>query len=160
MTESTSTSLPETLDAAPLVGPPGRARRAVVGAMTAAVAVVVILGWLVWPKPPGPVVFHAGTSLYIVTATVNSTRMGATDIEIDLTNRAGGPVDQAMVEIEAIMPLMGHASAPVPADASAGNGHYRVAQVPLMMTGPWELQVSINAPDGADNLILPLPVSG
>jgi hypothetical protein len=65
-----------------------------------------------------------------------------------------------MVQIQAIMPLMGHASQPVPADPSAGNGHYQVAQVPLMMTGPWELQVSINAPDGADNLILPLPVSG
>jgi hypothetical protein len=128
--------------------------------MAAAVVVVAILGWLLWPKPPGPVVFHAGTPLYIVTATVNSTRMGATDIDIDLTNRAGGPVNQAMVQIQAIMPLMGHASPPVPADPSAGNGHYRVAQVPLMMTGPWELQVSINAADGADNLLLPLPVSG
>ena len=156
-----STPIPQTLHPATRVGPPQRAPRLVVaGGIVAAILGAAILGWLVWPKPPGPVVFHAGTSLYIVTATVNSTRMGATDIEIDLTNRAGGPVDQAMVEIEAIMPLMGHASAPVPADASAGNGHYRVAQVPLMMTGPWELQVSINAPDGADNLILPLPVSG
>jgi hypothetical protein len=29
-----------------------------------------------------------------------------------------------------------------------------------MMTGRWELQVSIEAPDGVDNLILPLSVSG
>ena len=128
--------------------------------MVAAVVAAVILGLLVWPKPPGPVALRAGTSHYVITATVDSARMGTTDIEVDLATRAGGPVDQAMVQIQAIMPLMGHASAPVPADASAGNGHYRVAQVPLMMTGPWELQVSINAPDGADNLILPLPVSG
>jgi hypothetical protein len=105
-------------------------------------------------------VYHAGTSHYIVTATVNSTRMGGTDVEIDLTNRAVAPVNQAMVQIQAIMPLMGHASPPVPAGPAAGNGHYRVAQVPLMMTGPWEMQVSITAPDGADTLILPVQVSG
>jgi hypothetical protein len=29
-----------------------------------------------------------------------------------------------------------------------------------MMTGPWELQVSIDAPDGADSLVLPLTVTG
>jgi hypothetical protein len=29
-----------------------------------------------------------------------------------------------------------------------------------MMTGSWELQVSIDAPDGVDNLILPLSVTG
>jgi hypothetical protein len=158
MTESTP--LPQTLDPATRVGPPRRARRGLIsGAMVAAVVVVVILGWLLWPKPPGPVVLHAGTSHYVVTATVNSPRIGATDIEIDLTTRAGGPVDRAMVEIEAIMPLMGHATPPVPADA-LGNGHYRVAQVPLMMTGPWELRLSIDAPNGVNNLILPLSVSG
>jgi hypothetical protein len=152
-----STSLPQTLDPATRVGPP---RRVLVGgAIVAAVVAAVILGWLVWPKPPGPVALHAGTSHYVVTATVDSARMGTTDIEVDLTTRAGAPVDHAMVEIEAIMPLMGHATPPVSAD-SLGNGHYRAAQVPLMMTGPWELQVSIDAADGVDTLILPLSVSG
>jgi nitrogen fixation protein FixH len=127
--------------------------------MVAAVVAAVILGLLVWPKPPGPVALRAGTSHYVVTATVDSARMGTTDIEVDLATRAGGPVGHAMVEIEAIMPLMGHATPPVSAD-SLGNGHYRAAQVPLMMTGPWELQVSIDAADGVDNLILPLSVSG
>ena len=64
-----------------------------------------------------------------------------------------------MVQIEAIMPLMGHATPPVPADSS-GGGHYRAAQAPLMMTGSWELQVSIDPPDGVDNLLLPLSVTG
>jgi hypothetical protein len=118
----------------------------------------VILCWLVWPKPPGPVVLHASTSHYVITATVDSVRIGTTNIEIDLTTRAGGPVDHAMVEVEAIMPQMGYAT-PVPAGSSVGNGHYRVAQVPLMMTGRSELQVSIEAL-GVDNLILPLSVSG
>lgn len=152
-----STSLPQTLDPATRVGP--RRRVLVGGAMVAAVVAAVILGLLVWPKPPGPVALHAGTSHYVITATVDSARMGTTDIEVDLATRAGGPVDHAMVEIEAIMPLMGHATPLVSAD-SLGNGHYRAAQVPLMMTGPWELQVSIDAADGVDNLILPLSVSG
>jgi hypothetical protein len=138
-----------------------RARRVLVGGGigVAIVAAAVILGWLVWPKPPGPVALHAGTSHYVITATVASARIGATDITIDLTNRTGGPVDGATVEIEAIMPLMGHATPPVTAD-SMGNGHYRATQVPLMMTGPWELQLSIDATNGVDHLTLPLSVSG
>ena len=76
------------------------------------------------------------------------------------TTTARWPAGPAMVQIEAIMPLMGHASAPVPADPSAGNGHYRVAQVPLMMTGPLELRLSIDAPNGVDHLTVPLSVSG
>jgi hypothetical protein len=155
MTETTS--IPHTPGTAAPARPPRRVLAG--GTIAAAVIAVVLLGWLMWPSPPGPVVLHTGTSHYVVTTTVHSARAGTTDIEIDLTNRTGGPVDRATVEVEAIMPLMGHAAAPISAD-SVGNGRYRVAQVPLMMTGPWQLQVSINAPDGADNLILPIPVSG
>jgi hypothetical protein len=155
-----STPTPQALESATRVGSPQRARRVLFAdSIVVAIAVVGILGWLVWPKPPGPVLLHAGTSRYVVTTTVGSSRIGATDVDIGLTDRTGGPVDRATVEIEAIMPLMGHATPPVSAD-SLGNGHYRAAQVPLMMTGPWELQVSIDAADGVDTLILPLSVSG
>jgi hypothetical protein len=155
-----STPIPQTLDPATRVGPPQRGRRVLVGdTIVVAIVVAVILGWLMWPKPPGPVVLHAGTSHYVITATVGSSRIGTTDIDIDLTNRTGGPVDRATVEIEAIMPLMGHATPSVSA-YSVGNGHYRAAQVPLMMTGPWELQLSIDATNGVDHLTVPLSVSG
>lgn len=129
------------------------------GGIALAIAAIVGVGWLLWPTPPGRAVMHTGTSHYIATATVDSPRIGATGIDIDLTDRNGGPVDRAMVRVEAIMPLMGYASPSVTA-AAAGAGHYRAAAVDLMMTGPWELQVSIDAPDGADELTLPLQVSG
>jgi hypothetical protein len=154
-----SAPVPQTLDPAARVGPPQRERRVLVGGGIVAIVAAVILGWLVWPKPPGPVVLRAGTSQYVITATVDSARIGTTDIDIDLTNRTGGPIDRATVEIEAIMPLMGHASPPVSAD-SVGNGHYRAAQVPLMMTGPWELHLSIDAANGVDRLVLPFSVTG
>jgi hypothetical protein len=155
-----STPNPQALDPASRGGSQQRARRVLFAdSVVVAIVVVGILGWLVWPKPPGPVVLHAGTSHYVVTATVGTSRMGATDIDIGLTNRTGGPVDRATVELEAIMPLMGHATPPVSAD-SVGNGHYRAPQVPLMMTGPWELQLSVDAANGADHLTLPLSVSG
>jgi hypothetical protein len=154
-----STPIPQTLDPATRVGPPQRPRRVLIGGgIVIAIVAAVILGWLVWPKPPGPVVLHAGTPQYVVTATVDSARVGTTDIDIDLTDRTGGPVDRATVQIEAIMPLMGHAGPPISADAM-GNGHYRATQVPLMMTGPLELRLSIDAPNGVDHLTLPLPVS-
>lgn len=124
-----------------------------------AVAVVVAIGVLIWPSPPGPVVVHAGTSRYVVTATIERPRIGSTDVDIDLTDHAGRPVGRAAVGIEAIMPLMGYAD-PVVAATSVDSTHFHVAGVPLMMTGPWELRLSIDAPDGVDNLTLPLTVSG
>jgi YtkA-like len=136
-----------------------RRRPLIGGASIAAVAATVTLAWLVWPTQRGPVVLHAGTPHYVVTATVDSARLGSTGIEIHVITRAGHPVDRAMVQIEAIMPLMGHAAPPVSADPS-GGGRYQARQVPLMMIGPWELQMSIDAPDGVDNLTLPLSVSG
>jgi hypothetical protein len=155
-----STPIPQTLAPATRVGPAQRARRVRVGGgIVLAIVAPVILGWLVWPKAPGPVVFHGGTSHYVITATVDSVRIGTTNIDIGITNRTGGAVDQATVEIDAIMPLMGHAMPPVSAD-SVGNGHYRATQVTLMMTGPWELQLSIDARNGVDHLTLPLSVRG
>jgi hypothetical protein len=57
------------------------------------------------------------------------------------------------------MPLMGHATAPVPAVA-AGSGRYHADGVSLMMAGQWELLLSIDSTDGVDQLTLPLTVSG
>lgn len=124
-----------------------------------AVAVVVAIGVLIWPSPPGPLVVHAGTSHYVLTATIDSPRIGSTDIDIDLTDRAGRPVRRAAIGIEAIMPLMGYA-APVVAATSVDSTHFHAAGVPLMMTGPWELRLSVAAPDGVDSLVLPLSVTG
>ncbi|MDX6291707.1 MAG: hypothetical protein QOH50_782, partial [Kribbellaceae bacterium] len=57
-----------------------------------------------------------------------------------------------------VMPLMGHAAPPVAAVPIGGR--YRADGVPLMMTGPMELLLSIDFAGGVDHLILPLTVSG
>jgi hypothetical protein len=102
---------------------------------------------------------HTGTSQYVVTATVANPRIGSTAVEIDLAGRTGGSAQPATVRIEAVMPLMGHAAAPVPAVA-AGSGRYRADGVDLMMAGQWELLLSIDSSGVVDQLTLPLTVSG
>jgi hypothetical protein len=127
--------------------------------VAAVVAAVVAVGWLAWPKAPGQAVLHTGTARYVVTATVDNPRIGATAVEIDLAGRTGGSTRPATVRIEAVMPLMGHATAPVAA-VPAGSGRYHADGVSLMMAGQWELLLSIDSTDGVDQLTLPLTVSG
>ncbi|MGH3380044.1 MAG: FixH family protein [Actinoallomurus sp.] len=139
------------------VAPARRSHRVVLALAVVTAALIVV--WMMWPRPHEHVVLHAGTARYVVTATVGSSRVGTTAIDLDLTSRQGGPVDGATVTIAAIMPLMGQAAQPVPA-AFSGHGHYRAAPVSLTMAGPWELRLSVDAPDGADHLAVPLIVSG
>lgn len=122
-----------------------------------AVAVVASLGlvaWLLWPSPPTATALRGGTSRYAVSVTIDPPRIGSADVTIDLTTRDGSP-STASVSVEAVTPLMGFATPALPATA-AGGGRYTVSGVPLMMTGPWELHVSI----GTDELTLPFTVSG
>ena len=65
---------------------------------------------------------HAGISHCVVTATVDSARIGGTAIEIDLTTPVARWTSDGADRGEAIMPLMGHATPPVPAGLS-GGGH-------------------------------------
>jgi hypothetical protein len=140
-------------------GPRVRPALAASGILAVIVATIVVLGWLVWPTPPGPITLHTGTPLYAVTATIDNPRMGTTAVEIDLTKRAAGPDRPATVRIQAVMPLMGHATPSVLA-APVGGGRYRAGGVELMMTGPWELLVSIESGTAVDHLTLPLAVRG
>ena len=121
----------------------------------AAAAAVLILGWLVWPTHPGALVLHAGTPHYVVTTTVDSVRVGMTAVDVDLNGRTNGVTTPSTVEIEAEMPLMGHVTPPVIL-TSVGGGHYHADGLDLMMTGPWELRLSIDT----DHLTLPISVSG
>lgn len=51
-------------------------------AFLAAVALGVI-GWLVWPTPPGPLVLRASS----VTVTITRPRLGMTDLDISTSRR-------------------------------------------------------------------------
>jgi hypothetical protein len=130
-----------------------------VGTIVAAAGVAVVLGWVLWPSPPGPAVLHTGTASYAVTVTVDTPRIGDTSVEIDLAARTGGTALQDAVAIDAVMPLMGHAVPPVSA-VPVGGGRYQADGMHLMMTGLWELRLSIPAAGGVESLTLPLPVSG
>jgi hypothetical protein len=149
---------PPTAEPAPR---PQRTRGALVavGIIVGAAVVTVLLGWLLWPTPPGPVVLHTGTTSYAVTVTVDTPRMGDASVEIDLAPRTAGTALPPAVAIDAVMPLMGHAVPRVSA-VPVGGGRYHVDGMHLMMTGPWELRLSIPAAGGVESLTLPLPVSG
>jgi hypothetical protein len=155
-----SSPAPQTFESVARARRPRRNRGvlAATGAV-AAVALAIVAGWLLWPTPPGPAVLHGGTARYVVTATVDSPRIGAAAVDIDLTTRTGDPAPPVAVDVEAVMPLMGHATPPVAA-VPVGGGRYRAEGVPLMMTGPWQLRISMTAADGIDHLMLPLSVSG
>ena len=151
---TTTTPVPQPVDAARRP----RSRRVRIVLTAGGLVAAVILAWLVWPSPGGAAVLHTGTSHYVVTATVDNPRVGATAVEIDVTSRTGGPDHPAGVTVQAVMPLMGHAAPPV--RAVPVGGRYRADGVPLMMTGPMDLLLSIDFAGGVDRLMLPLTVSG
>jgi hypothetical protein len=136
-----------------------RAGLRVAGIAVAVVALLGLVGWLLWPSPPEATALRSGTSRYVVSATIDPPRIGSADVTIDLTARDGSASVSADVNVEAVMPLMGFATPALPT-AAAGDGRYTVSGVPLMMTGPWELHVAIAGPGGSDDLTLPFTVSG
>ncbi|MFI6172094.1 FixH family protein [Nocardia sp. NPDC051052] len=136
----------------------GRRSLRIVVAVSVAV-IVAVLGWLWWPSPHAPVVLKTGTPQHLVTVSIDSLRLGDTAVDVTVTDRAGAPVDHAAVRVQAIQPLMGHAGAPISAAAN-GSGRFHAPAVSLMMTGPWELHLSIDAHDGIDQVTLPVWVGG
>jgi YtkA-like protein len=140
--------------ARPLVTP----RRA--AAAAAALVVLALLGWLLWPHGTGRTVLYAGTSRYAATVTVDNPRVGTTDVSVALATRAGAPVGNAALLLQATQPLMGMATPAIPA-TSTGTGRYDASGVPLMMTGPWQLLLTVTGPTGTvDTLQVPLTVTG
>lgn len=137
----------------------GKTARLVVAGIVA-VAVLGVLGWLLWPSGTAATTLRGGTSRYAVDVTIDQSHIGSTDMAIAVTDRNGAavPVTPA-ISVEAVMPLMGFATPPLSATAS-GRGRYTVSGVPLMMTGPWELHVSINDNSRADDVVLPFTVTG
>lgn len=137
----------------------GKTVRLVV-AGTVAVAVLGVLGWLLWPSGTAATTLRGGTSRYAVDVTVDQPHIGGTDMAVAVTDRDGSaPSVTPTISVEAVMPLMGFATPPLSATAS-GGGHYTVSGVPLMMTGPWELHVSITDHSRADDVVLPFTVTG
>jgi hypothetical protein len=111
--------------------------------------VIGVIGWLVWPSAPGPLVLRAPS----VTVTVARPRLGTTDLSISTS-------PGAFILVQANMPLMGYATPEVAATA-AGGGRYTVAAIHLMTTGPWELRLKVTPRGGTrQDLMLPFDVTG
>ena len=119
------------------------------------VPLLVLLGWLFWPSGSGATTLHAGTEHETVTVVIDRPRVGESAITITLATHDGTPLTGAFVQVEATMPLMGHATPEVAATA-AGHGRY-TGVVHLMTTGPWELHLRLGT---GDALVLPFQVTG
>lgn len=123
------------------------------------VIVLAAIAWFVWPRPSDPLVLRTGTGRHLVTVSIDSLRIGGTAVDITVTDRAGATKDHAAVCIQANQPLLGHAGQPI-ATTATGPGHFHAASVPLMMTGPWELRLTIDEHDSVDELTVPIWVAG
>lgn len=140
--------------------PESATRRSAFLAVGAAIVIVLaVIAWFAWPRPSGPLVLKTGTPQNLVTISIDSLRIGSTAIDITVTDRTGAPKDHAAVLIQANQPLMGHAGQSIAATAT-GPGHFHAASVPLMMTGQWELRLSIDEHDSLDELAVPIWVGG
>ena len=131
----------------------------VVAVVVVVLALLVLAGWLVWPTPPGRLVMHSGTADHIVTVTLGSSRMGDTGVDIQLSDRAGRAVNGADISVQAVEPRMGYSDVPVTATGN-GDGRYHAADVPFMMTGPWDLRLSIVTGGSTDRVSVPLWIGG
>ena len=72
-------------------------------------------------------------------------------VRVANTDAAGGPVDDATIQIDGGMPQHGHGLPTRPRVTRAlGNGLYEIEGVRFNMGGWWEFKLAINAPSGSD----------
>jgi hypothetical protein len=118
--------------------------------IAAVLVVAAVLAWLLWPSAAKPVTLRAATGPYTVQFAMPAPTLGANTATLEIT----GP-DTRAVTVEPVMPQMGHALAPVPAEPES-PGRYRVTMT-LPMSGQWEITVTLN---GTEHVVFPLLVNG
>jgi hypothetical protein len=123
----------------------------------AALVVVGLLAWLLWPNGGQATVLTADTARHSVQLSVNDPKQGANSLGLRITDRGGQPASVDSVTVEPVMPQMGHALSPVVAGAEA-PGSYRAADTVLPMPGQWEITVSLHAGGGTEQVVFPLLV--
>lgn len=141
-----------------MTGPtPVRTRRGLLTYLiggAAAIVVLVVVGWLVWPNPPSATVLHTRTPHGDVTVTVDHPKVGSTSVTIDLAEEPAG------VTVQPTMPHMGYSAPDVTAEHD-GAGRYQAHDVSFMMTGVWEIRVKVAQSSGeSDIMVVPVNVSG
>ncbi|MCU1684786.1 MAG: hypothetical protein JWQ81_5525 [Amycolatopsis sp.] len=101
---------------------------------------------------------NSGAGPYNVRLSVDNPRLGTNSVTVDVSDATGAPAALKTVAVEPVMPLMGHALAPITATA-AGPGHYQASAIVLPMSGQWEFTVSLTGPAGAAQAVFPLLVT-
>ncbi|NUP15180.1 MAG: hypothetical protein HOZ81_03565 [Streptomyces sp.] len=102
----------------------------------------------------------SGTAHDVVSVTIASAKTGMTAVEVRLTPREGTRTTGSapVVTVSGVLPTMGHALPDYTATRAAGN-RYRVASLPLMMTGRWEILVDIDGQGRDGHLVFPLTLT-
>jgi hypothetical protein len=120
----------------------------------AAAVVVAVAAMLLWPAGPKATTTSVRTAQHRVTLTVDDPMPGPNTLDLEVAATTGGvPVADAL-EVELVMPQMGHAL-PAATAARVGEARHRVAEIEIPMSGYWEVVVSLSATDQA---VLPLIV--
>jgi hypothetical protein len=74
---------------------------------------------------------------------------GTNELQIEVMDAGGAPLDGATLTVVPFMPDHGHGSALAPVTKPLGGGKYSVEKVYLSMSGLWRLTVSVQMPGGA-----------
>lgn len=76
---------------------------------------------------------------------------------VQVTDAAGGPVEDAGIEISGGMPAHDHGLPTAPqATAYLGDGRYLIEGMKFHMGGAWEVLLTVRAAQGTDSLTIPL----
>ncbi len=118
--------------------------------VASALVVAALLGWLVWPRPPGLRVEQAGTDRHVVRLATGDERW-----RIEVDDRTGAPAAVEEVVVEPVMVDMGHAAEPVTARADR-PGRFDLPAPALPMDGQWQVTVRFHDPGGEESAVLPL----
>jgi hypothetical protein len=119
--------------------------------VVAAVVVAAVAALLLWPSGPQATT-SVRTAQHRVTLTVDDPKPGPNTLDLEITDTTGDPSVADAVEVELVMPQMGHAL-PAATAARTGDARYRVAEIEIPMPGYWEVVVSLSATERA---VLPL----
>ncbi len=116
--------------------------------------VFVIAAFLVGCSAAG---FSAKGTHFGIRVDVETTGVGKRPLSITINDLQGNPIGDATVMVTPIMPEHGMLGIPQTLIATE-KGVYKLAELDLMMSGEWQLQVDIQQNGQRDTLTLPITI--
>jgi nitrogen fixation protein FixH len=102
--------------------------------------------------------WRAASASYQVQLTLDAVAQGSRQIQIDVSDRSGRPVEAAAITIAPTMSAMGHTQPELTAVAQ-GSGSYTASGELFSMLGAWELAVVVRYGDGVETVSFPFDVN-